>query len=106
MVVLLEAHLRYMQHSLQISQQTENDTIPESTTEKGKEKIKKRGKGSLETQRSLLPTKELILLPSPEYKKVPRFQRKRKLQELGLIVDGLPFNKSWDETQLQMKVTN
>ena len=31
-------------------------------------------------------------------KKALRFERKRKLQELGLIIDGFPFDKTWDET--------
>ena len=50
--------------------------------------------------------KELILLPSPEYDEVPRFGRKRKLQDLGLIIDGFPFDKTWDEHQLRLKVNN
>ena len=70
----------------------------------GKGKGKGKGKSGKAKEPVQLPTKELILLPSPGYNKVPRFERKRKLQELGLIIDGFPFDKTWDETQLQTKV--
>ena len=73
----------------------------------GKEKGKGKGKSKIgSTKKQILATKELILLPSPKYNKVPWFERKRRLQERGLIIDGFPFDKSWDETQLQVKVIN
>ena len=40
---------------------------------------------------SIINKKELILLPYPTYSQVPRYEHKRKLQELGLIVDGFPL---------------
>lgn len=30
--------------------------------------------------------------------------KKRKLHEMGLIVDGFPLDKNWDESQLKLKV--
>ena len=68
-------------------------------------KCKGKGKGkSGNVKEAVLHKKELILLPSPKYDHVPRFERKRKLQDLGLIVDGFPLDKSWDENQLRLKV--
>ena len=69
----------------------------------GKEKGKRKGKSKIgSTKKQILATKELILLPSPKYNKVPRFERKRRLQERGLIIDGFPFDKSWDERGLEV----
>ena len=49
-------------------------------------------------------TDTLILLPYPTHTQVPRYEHKRKLQDLGLIIDGFPLEKSWDENQLRLKV--
>ena len=82
------AHRCILIHHRPPQQTVEADTIPESTMERKREKG--RGKARLEAQKSkILATKELILLPSPKYNKVPRFERKRRLQERGLIIDGL-----------------
>ena len=48
--------------------------------------------------------KELVLLPAPNVDEVRCFGKKRKLQEMGLIVDGFPLDKNWDESQLKLKV--
>ena len=53
---------------------------------------------------SIINKKELILLPYLTYSQVPRYEHKRKLQELGLIVDGFPLEKSWNENELRLKV--
>ena len=68
-----------------------------------------KGKGKVKSTKakeaaSIINKKELILLPYPTYAHVPRYDHKRKLQELGLIVDGFPLEKSWDESQLRLKV--
>ena len=49
-----------------------------------------------------ISSKELVLLPAPNVDEVARFDKKRKLQEMGLIVDGFPFDKNWDESQLKL----
>jgi hypothetical protein len=72
-----------------------------SSVAKGKGKGKS---GKSKGKETVLNRKELILLPSPTYTQVPRFENKRKLQELGLIIDGFPFDKSWDDYQLRLKV--
>ena len=72
-----------------------------SSVAKGKGKGKS---GKSKGKETVLNRKELILLPSPTYTQVPRFENKRKLQELGLIIDGFPFDKSWDDNQLRLKV--
>ncbi|XP_028409247.1 uncharacterized protein LOC114531834 [Dendronephthya gigantea] len=69
-----------------------------------------KGKGKVKTTKSTKAKeavnirKELILLPYPTYTQVPRYEHKRKLQELGLIVDGFPLDKSWNENQLRLKI--
>ena len=64
-----------------------------------------KGKSAIEkSTKKEITTRELILLPSPEYDEVPRSNGKRKLQELGLIIDGFPLDKSWNENQLELKV--
>ena len=62
-----------------------------------------KGKSAKESPHSI-SSKELVLLPAPDVDEVPRFGRKRKLQEMGLIVDGFPLDKNWDESQLKLKV--
>ena len=43
-----------------------------------------------------ISSKELALLPAPNVDEVPRFGKKRKLQKMGLTVDGFPLEKNWD----------
>ena len=64
---------------------------------KGKDKASK-------AKKTVVNKKELILLPYPTYTQVPRYEHKLKLQDLGLIIDGFPLEKSWDENQLRLKV--
>lgn len=49
-----------------------------------------------------ISSKELVLLPAPNVDEVPPFGKIRKLQEMGLIVDGFPLDKNWDESQLKL----
>jgi len=44
----------------------------------------------------------LVKLPAPNVDEVPHFGKIRKLQEMGLIVDGFPLDKNWDESQLKL----
>ena len=62
-----------------------------------------KGKSAKESPHGI-SSKELVLLPAPNVDEVPRFDKKRKLQEMGLIVDGFPLGKNWDESQLKLKV--
>lgn len=59
-----------------------------------------------ESQRKKSPhgisSKELVLLPAPNVDEVPPFGKRRKLQEMGLMVDGFPLDKNWDESQLKL----
>ena len=66
-------------------------------------KGKGKGKAS-KAKETVVNKKELILLPYPTYTQFPRYKHKRKLQDLGLIIDGFPLEKSWDENQLRLKV--
>ena len=45
--------------------------------------------------------KEIVLLPSPTYSKVPRCNHKVKLQKCGLILDGCSIDRSWNEMQVR-----
>ena len=65
---------------------------------------KGKGKGKASKAKETVVNKELILLHYPTYTQVPRYEHKRKLQDLGLIIDGFPLEKSWDENQLRLKV--
>ena len=68
-------------------------------------KAKGKGKGKAsKAKETFVNKKELILFPYPTYNQVPRYEHKRKLQDLGLIIDGFPLEKSWDENQLRLKV--
>ena len=62
-----------------------------------------KGKSAKESPHGI-SSKELVLLPAPNVDEVPRFGKKRKLREMGLIVDGFPLDKNWDESQLKLKV--
>ena len=62
-----------------------------------------KGKSAKESPHSI-SCKELVLLPAPTVDEVPRCGKKRKLQEMGLIVDGFPLDKNWGESQLKLKV--
>ena len=54
----------------------------------------------------LPPTlKEAILLPKPSWKKVPKYAKKADLQERGFIIDSLPIERHWSESQLKEKLT-
>ena len=64
----------------------------------------KSGKPKEAASSNTINAKELVLLPYPTYNQVPRYEHKRKLQELGLIIDGFPLQKSWDENELRLKV--
>ena len=46
--------------------------------------------------------KEVVLLPSPTYSKVPRYNHKVKLQKCGLILDGCSIDRSWNEMQVRV----
>ena len=61
-----------------------------------------KGKSAKESPHGI-SSKELVLLPAPNVDEVPRFGKKRKLREMGLIVDGFPLDKNWDESQLQLR---
>lgn len=62
-----------------------------------------KGKSPKETSHSI-SSRELVLLPAPDIDEVPRFGKKRKLQEMGFIIDCFPLDKTWDENQLKLKV--
>ena len=62
-----------------------------------------KGKSAKESPHGI-SSEELVLLPAPNVDDVPRFDKKRNLQEMGLIVDGFPLGKNWDESQLKLKV--
>ena len=61
-----------------------------------------KGKSAKESPHGI-SCKELVLLPAPNVDEVPRFDKKRKLQEMGLIVDGFPFDQNWDESQRKLQ---
>ena len=63
-----------------------------------------KGKSVAAKKKAQISTKEVILLPSPDFDEVPRFSKKRRLQELGLIIDGFPFDRNWDASELRLKV--
>ena len=63
-----------------------------------------KGKSAKESPHGI-SSKELVLLPAPNVDEVPRFGKKRTLQETGLIVDGFLPDKNWDESQLKLKNT-
>ena len=68
-----------------------NTNYGHGSTSRGKdEKSLKNSKGKTGRAQEHVHKKELILLPHPTYDHVPRFDHKRKLQELGLIIDGFP----------------
>jgi len=71
---------------------------------KGKGKGKGKAPAFKKASESQVTLKELILLPTPGYDVVPRYTRKRALQERGMIIDGFPLDKNWDDIQLQLKV--
>ena len=48
--------------------------------------------------------KDVCLLPSPTYAKVPRREYKVHLQRRGLYVDGYCFDKRWDERTIRQNV--
>ena len=76
-----------------------------SSGKKGKKRsFTWKGKSAKESPHGI-SSKELVLLPAPNVDEVPRFGKKRKLQEMGLIVDGFPLDKNWDESQqLKLKI--
>ena len=75
-----------------------------SSGKKGKKRsFTWKGKSAKESPHGI-SSKELVLLPTPHVDEVLRFGKKRKLQEMGLIVDGFPLDKNWDESQLKLKV--
>jgi len=46
-----------------------------------------------------------ILLQKPSWKKVPKYAKKADLQERGFIIDSLPIERHWSESQLNEKLT-
>ena len=48
--------------------------------------------------------KDVCLLPSPSYNKVPRREAKLELQKHSLYIDAFTFDKRWDEKVLREKM--
>ena len=48
--------------------------------------------------------KDVILLPSPTWRKVPRGKDKAELQKLGLYVDAVRFSKVMTEDEVNRKI--
>ena len=75
-----------------------------SSEKKGKKRsFTWKGKSAKESPHGI-SSKELVVFPATNVDEVPRFGKKRKLQEMGLIVDGFHLDKNWDESQLKLKV--
>ena len=47
--------------------------------------------------------KDLVIIPNPNTNQVPSHVSKVKLEERGLIIHQLPFNKDWTHLDLSMK---
>ena len=45
--------------------------------------------------------KEVILLPHPTTRKVPKFHHKLRLQQCGLISDGCAIERAWNESEVR-----
>ncbi len=57
------------------------------------------------SQRVEPPTfKEVILLPKPTYDKVPKYKRKVELHKQGLILDSVPIERWWSESDLRDQI--
>lgn len=48
--------------------------------------------------------KDVILLPSPTWRNVPRGKDKAELQKLGLYVDAVRFSKVMSEDEVKSKI--
>ena len=69
--------------------------------------VERKGKNIIYLERRVSEKKKghmvsLVKLPAPNVDEVPHFGKIRKLQEMGLIVDGFPLDKNWDESQLKL----
>ena len=56
------------------------------------------------SDRNELFLKDVCLLPSPSYNKVPRREAKLELQKRSLYIDAFTFDKRWDEKVLREKM--
>ena len=48
--------------------------------------------------------KDLVIIPNPNTNQVPSHVSKVKLEERGLIIHQLPFNKDWTHLELQRNI--
>lgn len=69
--------------------------------------VRNNGRSSTQTSssdRNELFLKDVYLLPSPAYDRVPRREAKSTLQKEGFCIDAYTFDKRWDEKMIREKM--
>jgi hypothetical protein len=67
-------------------------------------KSKARKAGGTGRPKKMIFHKDLVLLPSPAFEKVPTHSSRVKLEERQLVCHEFPFNKEWNETSLKNEI--
>ena len=66
-----------------------------------------RGRGASPSARTRVDPpslKEVILLPKPSINTVPKYAVKAELHKKGFIMDLVPIDRSWNESQMRAKI--